>query len=87
MTQLSNKKIRDKLNKTQSILLESVILALTLLFVTSFQKFITKHMSDWNLFGIDIDVFTMLAVAGIILFLAFIGATEKVDKKSHAKRS
>jgi hypothetical protein len=67
--------IKEKFTSSQSIILESVVLGLTLLFVGAFQKVVTKYLP--NFLGLDSDVFVMVTIGAVLIILAWAGLTKK----------
>ena len=69
--------IRDKLNSSQEVIIGSMVLALTLMFVSAFQRVVTKYLPNGNFFGLDSDVFVMLSIGIVLAVLASTGLTKK----------
>lgn len=74
---MNRDKFRDGLNNSQEVILGSVVLALTLLFVSAFQRVVTKYMPNGNLLGLDSDVFVMVTIGVVLVFLALTGLTKR----------
>jgi len=72
---MDKSKIRDKLDSSQDVIIGSLVLGLTLLFVSAFQRIVTKYLP--NIFGLDSDVFVMFTIGVVLVVLAWTGLTKR----------
>ena len=68
---------KQKLSHTKDYIFLLLISALTLLFTQSLSKYISDKLLNYNIFGIDSQLFIIIAIGGIIIVLVYVGIVKE----------